>query len=119
MFSELASLLFMSRDFGHKAHLRTRSLSAHTALKTFYTELTDLVDELVEAYQGRNGIVDIPSCEAADPGSDPAAILREHLQVIEGVRYQAIVKEDAPLHNIIDSICVLYLSTLYKLENLK
>ena len=79
MFSELAALLFMSRTFGHKAHLRTRSYAAHTALNSFYDGLTDLTDKLVEGYQGRNGIIEIPDCEAEDGGADPIAVLKKHL----------------------------------------
>lgn len=33
MFAELIALLFASRDYGHRAHLATRSYAQHKALK--------------------------------------------------------------------------------------
>lgn len=116
MFPELAALLVMSSDFGRKAHLRTRSYSAHVALNGFYDELISLTDSLIEAYQGRHGIITIPDCVSESPGADTIQVLRKHLAIIEEVRYQAVPQADAPLQSIMDTICVLYLSTLYKLE---
>lgn len=115
MFDELAALLLMSREFGHRAHLRSPSFSQHKALETFYTDLVDLTDSLIEAYQGRSGMaVAIKSC-ALPEETDPVAVLRSHLKIIEGVRYQAIANTDAPLQSLVDNICCLYLQTIYKL----
>ena len=119
MFPELVALLFYSSEFGRKAHLSTRSRSDHQALHTFYEELVELTDKLVEAYQGRCGKISIPLCDPADPTSEPIGALRNHLSILEAVRYQAVPKEDAPIHSVIDDICLLYLKTLYQLTELK
>ena len=118
MFPEFAALIFMSSEFGHRAHLRTNSFAAHSALGSFYTGLIDLRDKLVEAYQGRYGSVDIPCCEMPASGQDPLATIKEHLKLLEGLRYEAIPKEDSPIQNIVDEVVGVYLSTIYKLENL-
>jgi hypothetical protein len=118
MFPELAALLIMSGDFGRRAHLKTRHHPTHTALNDFYDELIELTDKLIEAYQGRHGLISIPECIAEPNGSDAQQALQKHLTIIEEVRYLAIPKEDTPLHGVIDEICVLYLRTLYKLANL-
>ena len=119
MFPDLAALLFMSRDYGHKAHLRTQSHAVHVTLNDFYVDLTKAVDALVEAYQGRNGLIDIPPCEIDEPSSDPITTLRKHLKIVEEVRGKAVNPKDTPVNSLLDDICVIYLSTLYKLENLK
>jgi hypothetical protein len=41
------------------------------------------------------------------------------MDMIEEGRYEACEKDDTPLQNLIDSAIELYLSTLYKLRNLK
>ena len=119
MIEQFIALLFHSRDFGHRAHLKTDSLSVHMALNTFYQELPDLIDSIVEAYQGRyNQILDIPYADALTE-TDPIQVLTKHLEIIEGTRYQAVPKECTPIHNLIDEVCSLYYSTLYKLRQLK
>jgi hypothetical protein len=119
MFPELAALVFMSSEFGHRAHLATTSYSAHMALNDFYTGMVDLRDKLVEVYQGRNGIVNIPYCDPPESTMDPAATLRQHLKIVEEVRYTAIPQKDTTVQNVVDEIVGLYLSTIYKIENLK
>ena len=118
MIGEFISLLFLSRDAAHKEHLRTQSYAQHMALGSFYDEIVDLADSLAEAYQGRNGIIDIPGMDDEDTG-EIVATLKKYLDWIEKNRYEAVPKEDSAIQNIIDEIVSLYLSTLYKLQNLK
>ena len=122
MIGELIGLLFLSRDLAHRAHLKVSgagSFAAHTALGTFYDEVIDLADRLAEAYQGRKGIIkDIPLVEH-DGEEDIVVVLEQHMKFIEDNRYDAIPKTDTPLQNIVDEVVGLYLSTLYKLKNLK
>lgn len=119
MFPDLIALLFYSIEFGRKAHLSTGSRSDHQALNNFYDELTSLSDSLVEAYQGRHGKITIPVCDPGVAQPDTLSTLREHLAMIEAVRFTAISKEDTPLQSLVDDICVLYLSTIYQLAELK
>ena len=118
MIGEFISLLFLSRDVAHKEHLRTRSYAQHMALGDFYDRIIDLADSLAEAYQGRNGIIEIPGMDDEDVG-DIIQQLKRYLSWIDANRYQAVSKEDTAIQNIIDEIVALYLSTLYKLQNLK
>lgn len=123
MFPELISLLFFSRDFAHRAHLRTTSYAAHVALDSFYSDLPGLIDQLVEIYQGQHQLIDIPYTDpVAGVGPSvtnatpyPVQVLTYHLQVIEGTRDQAI-GPDSTLQNIVDEIIALYRTTLYKLR---
>ena len=115
---EFIALLFLSRDFAHKAHLNTDSFSQHMALNTFYDEIIDLADSFAEAYMGRHGkkIGEIPALNS--PKGDALAVLKRHLSVIEETR-DFVPKSDTALNNIIDEIVALYLSTIYKLTFLK
>lgn len=116
---KLIALLFLSRDLAHRAHLKTTSHAQHVALGDFYSEVIGLADSLAEAYQGRHGLLkDIPLL-GAKQSADITKTLRAHLKEVEGMRYSACDKEYSPIQNIIDEICGLYLTTLYKLENLK
>lgn len=115
---QFVGLLFLSRDYAHKAHLNSNSYSEHKALGKFYEELIDLTDTFVEAWQGRNMelIGEIPALEQVE--SEPLKVLKRHLDIIEKTR-DFVPKSDTPLNNIIDGIVEVYLSALYKLKFLK
>lgn len=110
---EFVSLLFLSRDVAHKAHLNTTSYAQHVALGAFYDEVIELADKFAEAYMGRTGerLGDLPDLK--NPSGDIVKIIKAHLEIIEEMR--DFVGDDSPLNNIIDEIVSLYLSTLYKL----
>ena len=60
MFEKLISTLMASRDQAHIFHWQTTgvgSYAAHKALNDYYDEIPEIVDSLVEAYQGKHGIV--------------------------------------------------------------
>jgi hypothetical protein len=115
---EFVGILFMSRQYAHSAHLNTSSFAQHMALNSFYEEIVELADKFSEAYMGRTGkkIGEIPTITS--PKGEPAAVLRRHMEVIEDTR-DFVDAKDTPLNNIIDEIVGLYLSTLYKLDQLK
>ena len=120
MIGQLLATLFLSRDLAHREHLKTTSYAQHVALGSFYDEIVDLADGLAEMYQGRHGIIkDIPLLDDESTSAVPADMLESHLKYIEKVRYTAIPKEETAIQNHIDTIVGLYLSTLYKLRNLK
>jgi hypothetical protein len=119
MIEQLMAILFLSRDLAHREHLRTKSYAQHKALQKFYEGIVEQADALAELYQGRNGIIkDIPLMddEASD---DIAETLESYMKMIEDTRYKAVDKTDTPIQNQIDTVVGLYLTTLYKLRNLK
>lgn len=120
MFAKFAAILFLSRDIAHREHLRTKSYAQHVALGDFYDAIIELTDSLTEMYQGRNGIIDsIPQLNDDDTQKTPAQLLKKYLDLLEKTRYTAVEKTDSALQNKIDEIVGQFLSTLYKLENLK
>lgn len=121
--NDFLALLFLSREISHREHLATNSYAQHKALGHFYEDVVDLIDNLAEAYQGRYGIVkDIPIMQDLKGFKDsqtPAEKLELILDQIERTRYDALNKEETAMQNIVDEIVALFLSTLYKLKELK
>jgi hypothetical protein len=100
----------------HILHLQSRSYSEHKALEAYYTEIGDLVDDYVEAYQGKYGLIEGYGLTYAEP--EPAL---EYLiglsQYINVARQQ--LPQDTELQNITDEMAALVDSTIYKLRFLK
>ena len=94
-------------------HFKTRSYAHHKALRQYYDQIPDLVDGLVESYQGLFGIVDDYPNVYHSP-KDPVKYF-ESLQ-----RFVADARQDLPqnseLQNQIDEIADLLNSTVYKLK---
>jgi hypothetical protein len=116
---ELLITLLNAATIGHVLHLRSRSYSEHKALQKFYSELPDLVDGVIEAWQGRNGeLVEYP---------DQMVELSEHDDALVFVMYLKMVLEEnrgvlggaSEIQNLVDEIAALIDSTLYKLTFLK
>lgn len=120
MIGKFLATLFLSRDLAHREHLKTKSYAEHVALGSFYDAIVDLADSLAEMYQGRHGIIkDIPLLDDENESSTPADLLASHLEIIEEIRYEAVEKTDTAIQNKIDEVVAEYLTTLYKLRNLK
>jgi hypothetical protein len=117
----LFSKLFESREMAHIYHLQVNgeqgSHAAHKALQKYYEDVLDLIDELLETYQGQYGIVD--GYDVIDTNDTRT---KEKVEYFEGLAEfvkhgrKAIVAEDTHLHSIIDDIVVLIYRTLYKLK---
>lgn len=111
----IAGLLLMSRDAAHRAHLATLSYAKHVALNEFYDGIVGLMDSLVEAAQGKYGILDIKEYQNQMNIKEPCAMLKDHLAKIERAGKGV---QDRFLQNILDEISALYYTTIYKCENL-
>lgn len=119
MIGRLIALLFLGREIAHREHLRTKSYAQHMALSAFYEGVVDIADSIAEAYQGRNGIIDNIPYLTAEATGDIATTLEKQLAAIEKLRYTAVAKDETAIQNLIDEAVALYLSTIYKLRNLK
>ena len=118
--ADFVSMLFLARELTHREHLKTTSYAKHVALGDFYESVVEMADEFAEVYQGQYGIIkDIPLGENEFSG-EIDDILESQLEWIEKLREKNFTKPiDRPLQNLIDTICALYLRTIYKLRNLK
>lgn len=123
MFEKLISTLMASRDQAHIFHWQTKgpgSFAAHLALNAYYDAMPEIVDALVEAYQGKHGIVKgYEPAERFDEYSADVAIkyFKALATFVERV-YAKFPKDDTNIINQLDAFKDLIYTTIYKLENL-
>lgn len=117
MIEQLISRVFYARNLAHYEHWRTKSFSQHSALNTFYDDIIDAIDHLVEAHQGVNGIIgSIPA--PGETKSDILKTLKGDAEWIE-TNHDDVSMGNRALANLLDNVTAVYLSTIYKLENLQ
>jgi len=120
---QLASILLHSRTQAHTFHWGVKgpgSFSAHLALGTYYEEIGELVDGLVEAYQGEFGLIKPQPVNGLDTNADIKNIIAYFDKVIAAVaKFRKDEKlQRSWLQNDIDTIVTLLYQTKYKLVNL-
>lgn len=116
MIEELVSRVFATRNAVHLAHWKTKSFSEHSALGSFYDDLIDGIDAVVEAHQGAFGLIG-----DVDPTVANKNNIAEHIK--QEARWIEQNREDISggvraIENLIDSLTDSYLTTYYKLTNL-
>jgi DNA-binding ferritin-like protein len=120
MIEQLVSRVFYARNVAHFEHWRatgTGSFAKHTALGSFYEEIIEAIDDLVEAYQGAFDLIgNIPAPEITK--GDVLRVLEADADWIEK-NHEAICRGNRAVANLVDTVTGAYLSTIYKLRNLK
>ena len=120
MIEELISRVFYARNVAHFEHWRatgTGSYAKHQALGTFYNEVIEAIDDLVEAYQGAFSLIgNIPAPKVTE--RDVLKLLEADADWIEE-NHEAICRGNRGVANLIDVVTDTYLSTIYKLRNLR
>lgn len=118
--AKFISTLLASRTQAHIFHWQVEdqsSFAEHKALNEYYDEIVDLVDEFVEAYQGKYGIIRGYSSPATFREDDNLIIYFKALSQYVDKRRGAVA-DDTYLQNLIDEIYQLIETTLYKLQYL-
>ena len=72
-------MFFHSRTQAHVFHLRVKgpgAYAAHKALNDYYDGIVDLVDGLVESYQGKYGIIEFKDVKGIDNDASHENILK-------------------------------------------
>lgn len=116
--NEYFGTLLQSVTEAHKKHLMTGKYSDHKALNEFYDEMPDLVDALIEHYQGENGKVENLKNVIDAEGKDAIAYLEELLEFTKKGKDELFDDKSAILSDIDDIIGQID-STLYQLRELK
>jgi hypothetical protein len=112
--------LLQSRTQAHIFHLQANGPSAdpkHRALEYYYDNIVDLLDELVESYQGRYGIYE--GYEMPNPlreDNNYVQYFEALCKFVEGVR--KAIPQDSYIQNQVDEIVSLIERTKYKLKYL-
>ena len=103
---------------GHILHLTTTSYAEHKALQGYYTKIDDLVDDFIEAFQGKYGLLHDFTADYELPGT-PVEYLTYLKDEVATLRKEERFPQDSELQNNVDEIAQLIDSTLYKLRFLK
>jgi DNA-binding ferritin-like protein len=120
-FAQLISTLLASRTQAHIFHWQVQGIgsdAAHRALGTYYDEIVDLFDGLVESFQGRYGIQKGYTSPASFKEDGQFINYFEALsKYVEAIRTK--IPQDSYLQNQVDEVVDLIETTKYKLINLK
>lgn len=120
MIEQLISRVFYARNVAHFEHWRATgagSYAKHQALGDFYDDVIDAIDKLVEAYQGAFSLIgNIPAPKVSE--RDVLKLLEADADWIEE-HHESICKGNRAVGNLVDGVTDTYLTTIYKLRNLK
>ena len=118
------SKIFESKEMAHVYHLQVKgeegSYATHKALENYYEDILNLLDNLVEIYQGQYGIVE--GYDIIDTNETKTKDFVKYFEeVAEYIKHskKCISEDDTHLHSLIDDIVCLIYKTLYKLKFLK
>jgi len=119
--ADFISTLLESRNQAHIFHWQAQgegSDARHRALEAYYDEIVDAVDELVETYQGRYGILH------GYKGNAEYLEDQSELKYFEALcmyvdKNRASLPQDSYIQNQIDELVALIEKTKYKLINLR
>lgn len=118
--NEYVGTLMQSRNQTHIFHLQTTSYAKHVALQEYYEEIIDLIDSLVEGYQGKYEILTdyrmIGTLEDLNEEEDIVKYIEKVARYCELKREK--LPQDGFLTNVYDDIDTLLRSTLYKVKRL-
>ena len=114
---ELATIFFQSRTQAHVFHLKTTSYASHIALQGYYDGVIDLIDGLVEAYQGKNGLIDFKKTTSVDIDASKENIISYFDNLIKFLDLKRTDSSlaDTWIQNELDTLEKLLYSTKYKL----
>ena len=118
--NEYVGTLFQSRNQAHIYHLQTSSYAKHKALNKYYEDIIDLIDSLVEGYQGKYEIIKgykmIGTLKDLESDEDIITYFEQIAKYCELKREK--LPQEGFLTNVYDDIDSLIRSTLYKLKRL-
>ena len=100
----------------------TGSYATHLALEEYYNSISDIIDELVETYQGKNGIINLTEDTLTiktNCSEENILMYFEYLVSVLNEERNNDDLSDSYLQDQIDDIIKLLYKTIYKLKNLK
>ena len=118
--NEYIGTLFQSRTQTHIFHLQITSYAKHKALQKYYEGIVDLIDSIVESYQGKYEILKgykmLGTLKDLGEDDEIVAYFEQLARFCELKRNK--LPQDGFLNNLYDGVDELINSTLYKLKNL-
>lgn len=113
---DFVGLLFQSRDIAHILHLYTNKYATHKTLNEYYDGILNLIDVLVEQYQGIYGKIKI-----SIPSSDSSYVIENVISKLNLNLIQlkkTLNENEGSIANTLDTIQELFSTTIYKLKEL-
>lgn len=113
--SEFAAVMLTSAVTTHMMHWSTRSYSNHIALAAYYDAIPELIDAIVEACQGKYGLIsNYPTSVNLNASMNPESYMNQMKEYVSVKRME--LPQDSEIQNEIDNVATLIDSTLYKLR---
>lgn len=107
--------LMQSRNQAHIYHLQTTSFAQHKALQDYYEGVVNLIDDLVESYQGKYGILrGYKMGNVLKEDDNPTMYFEGLCKFLETIA--TTLPQDTFLVNQYDEVMTLVQSTKYKLK---
>jgi hypothetical protein len=116
---EMVSKLRFSVEQTQVYHWQSQSLSEHKALNRYYDGIPDIVDGIVESYQGKYGIQKGYRLFEVRDYSTPEEVINFLKQLGEDIENIRQPIKESYIQNQIDTAIELIETKVYKLENLK
>lgn len=119
---DMIATLLHSRNQAHVFHWQTKSQSSfaeHMALGTYYDEIVELIDNIVESYQGKYEIITGYKTIKTVDYKSTEQVISYFKELDENIEKNRISVKESYIQNQIDGVQELIYSTLYKLRFLK
>jgi hypothetical protein len=108
--------LLHSATVTHIMHWQTTSYAQHIALGDFYQAIPNLIDAVIEAYQGKNNIILSKFPIEMDSYEDMTPLLYMEYLNQELYESRGLFGDDSEIQNLVDGIAELIDTTIYKLR---
>jgi hypothetical protein len=120
LMGQFVSTLLASRTQAHIFHLQTPSFAAHKALNDYYENIVDLIDGLVESYQGKYDVITGYSNIALQDYQSCDGIIMYFTTLCMFIeKSRSMIAQDSFIQNQVDEIVAEINSLLYKLKHLE
>jgi len=119
---DMIATLLHSRNQAHVFHWQTKSQSSfaeHMALGTYYDEIVELIDNIVESYQGKHEIITGYKTIKTVDYKSTEQVISYFKELDENIEKNRTSVKESYIQNQIDGVQELIYSTLYKLRFLK
>jgi hypothetical protein len=116
---EMVTCLQHSRTTTQMQHWKTASRSDHQALNFFYDTLPPLLDDFVESFQGKYGLLTDYILDYKLSDQEPLAYMKALAFQVESLSQSEDFPQDSWIQNQIQEMLKVIYQTVYQLRELK
>jgi len=118
-FCDMACQILHSQKQAHIFHLGTKSFAEHMALNGYYSEIDELIDGIIESYQGKYGLLTNYKSFKNQSYKNKNQVLKYFTSLLNMIEEKRDCCDDSYIQNQIDTVQELIYSTMYKLKFLQ